>query len=400
VSKATRQVVERFKDPWQELVLSYGQGRPAAKEFTAAEDRCLLCLADTFGFGNWAKVKQELYRINAVQPDVFLDYFLLSSTEESLGKRCEYLMRLAERDVAEQEKKSELEADPSKSKDQQRVLEASVEAEERTRLVADLVGKREAEQRKVSEGRKLEQALNEEQGVSSFKDLRTRAHAAGLVAMSKEESPVVTTSAGKGGGSGKKGASSLGKPFPADLVDSLLAFVIAQKNLGVEKATTSFKDAHSDRELTKRSIDDTIKKHLIKDKLNPEKQERWRRMTDKEKSKKADTGGPHGQAAGGATGAEKRKPSESSLSSKKPKSDKDGVGKKRKSADAGGQPPVDAVSAMVSGGGVATVPKEKGPVRAKTSFQFYTSQNKVRSLLFVSFSFPFFFNFCAFCGLV
>jgi SWI/SNF-related matrix-associated actin-dependent regulator of chromatin subfamily A member 5 len=52
---ATKGVVERFKNPWQDLSVSYGQGRPQSKEFTTVEDRCLLCLAHTHGYGNWEK---------------------------------------------------------------------------------------------------------------------------------------------------------------------------------------------------------------------------------------------------------------------------------------------------------------------------------------------------------
>jgi SWI/SNF-related matrix-associated actin-dependent regulator of chromatin subfamily A member 5 len=436
ITKATREVVERFDDPWQELAISYGQGRgpQTAKEFTAAEDRCLLCLADRCGYGNWRKVKQELYRINAVQPDVFLDYFLLSLTEELIGKRCEHLMRLAERDVAEQEKKrAEVEAEEAAAMQEEQASEerSRLVTEQRSRLIADLKSKRDAEHVKVLQGRKLEQALNEETASSSVEKLRKQALAAGLniskvsVLVGAGSKGGSSSSSGGGGaksaslpvakaatkGSKQEGASSGSTPkvkgkggtaakvFPAHLVDSLVEFVVAQKSTGIDKLVVAFKEAHSEEEITKKSIDEKIRELLIKDKNNAEKQERWRLMTEEDKAKKASAaaaaaaataasnGGSSSQGPSPGGAAEKRKPTEAKGSSaKKTKGDKDGAPKKRKVNDAGVLEAVPLAvspssSSSSSSSSASGPPKEKGPTRAKNPFQFYSSENKVLMLL-------------------
>ena len=52
LASATKEVIERFDNPWHDLFINYGQGRPQSKEYTAVEDRCLLCLAHIHGYGN------------------------------------------------------------------------------------------------------------------------------------------------------------------------------------------------------------------------------------------------------------------------------------------------------------------------------------------------------------
>lgn len=63
--------------------------------------RYLLCFTNQYGYGNWDKVKMALKRCDRFR----FDYFLRSCSSENLGKRIEQLMRMAERENTEYEKK-------------------------------------------------------------------------------------------------------------------------------------------------------------------------------------------------------------------------------------------------------------------------------------------------------
>jgi len=102
---ATARLVSSFNDPWEELTFRHvgGQGRL----FNAVEDRYLLCLTHLHGYGNWDRVRSSIRRCERFR----FDYYLLSCTAEALGKRCEALMRVAEREMIEIDKKQQAAAD-------------------------------------------------------------------------------------------------------------------------------------------------------------------------------------------------------------------------------------------------------------------------------------------------
>jgi SLIDE len=98
---ATRAFVSRFVNPWEQLAFQYcttAQG----KAFNAPEDRYLLCLAHQYGYGAWDQVKAAIRRSGRFK----FDYFLRSCSADTLGKRCEALMRAAEKENAEWEKRA------------------------------------------------------------------------------------------------------------------------------------------------------------------------------------------------------------------------------------------------------------------------------------------------------
>merc|ERR1712007_342285 len=68
--------------------------------FTAEEDRYLLCWAHKYGYGNWEAIKFAIRRSSNFR----FDYFLKSLHPEVIGRRCEYLMRAAEKEVDALEK--------------------------------------------------------------------------------------------------------------------------------------------------------------------------------------------------------------------------------------------------------------------------------------------------------
>lgn len=131
LTAATAKLVNMFKDPWEELTFRYvgNQGRV----YNAIEDRYLLCLTHLHGlvllslhacihsfdiytsistyyvcvlcrvcrYGNWDRVRASIRKCERFR----FDYYLLSCSADTLGKRCEALMRVAERELTEIDKK-------------------------------------------------------------------------------------------------------------------------------------------------------------------------------------------------------------------------------------------------------------------------------------------------------
>jgi SWI/SNF-related matrix-associated actin-dependent regulator of chromatin subfamily A member 5 len=101
LTQSTSRLVSMFRDPWEELTFRHigNQGRL----FNAIEDRYLLCLTHLHGYGNWDRVRSSIRRCERFR----FNYYLLSCSAEALGKRCEALMRAAEREMTEIDKKQQ-----------------------------------------------------------------------------------------------------------------------------------------------------------------------------------------------------------------------------------------------------------------------------------------------------
>jgi hypothetical protein len=68
------------------------------------EDRFLLCLTHLHGYGNWDLVRNSVRRCERFR----FDFYLQSCSADALGKRCELLMRSAERELNEIERKKQV----------------------------------------------------------------------------------------------------------------------------------------------------------------------------------------------------------------------------------------------------------------------------------------------------
>jgi hypothetical protein len=99
LTDATEQLIRQFDDPWEELVFRHVGNH--GRIFSPLEDRYLLCLTQLHGYGAWDRVRDSIRRCEKFR----FDYFLQSCSTEALGKRCESLMRAAERELNEMEKK-------------------------------------------------------------------------------------------------------------------------------------------------------------------------------------------------------------------------------------------------------------------------------------------------------
>ncbi|KAJ1428852.1 Homeodomain-like protein, partial [Ochromonadaceae sp. CCMP2298] len=99
LTAATAKLITMFEDPWEELTFRNvgNQGRI----FNAIEDRFLLCLTHLHGYGSWEQVRNSVRRCERFR----FDFYLQSCSADALGKRCELLMRSAERELLEIERK-------------------------------------------------------------------------------------------------------------------------------------------------------------------------------------------------------------------------------------------------------------------------------------------------------
>lgn len=126
LERATRILVSHFDDPWAELEFTHVNCKD--KMFTADEDRHLICWArkvqigsgrmcyalfvgftiaqslcsfvSQYGYGQWMAIKNAVRR----NPTFRFDYFLRSLPVDLLGRRCEQLMKAAEKEVEQLER--------------------------------------------------------------------------------------------------------------------------------------------------------------------------------------------------------------------------------------------------------------------------------------------------------
>ncbi|KAG2445911.1 hypothetical protein HXX76_000514 [Chlamydomonas incerta] len=87
--------LERYKNPWQELKIQYGANK--GKAYTEEEDRFILCMVHKLGYGNWDDLKAEIRKSWRFR----FDWFFKSRTPQELGRRCETLIRLIEKENEE-----------------------------------------------------------------------------------------------------------------------------------------------------------------------------------------------------------------------------------------------------------------------------------------------------------
>ncbi|KAL4443678.1 hypothetical protein ABPG75_011415 [Micractinium tetrahymenae] len=92
--------LEKYKNPWQELKIQYGQAK--GKAYTEEEDRFLVCMMHKLGYGAWDELKAEIRNHWRFR----FDWFFKSRTPAELSRRCETLIRLIEKENEEDEERS------------------------------------------------------------------------------------------------------------------------------------------------------------------------------------------------------------------------------------------------------------------------------------------------------
>ncbi|KAL4858477.1 ISWI chromatin-remodeling complex ATPase [Chlorella vulgaris] len=84
--------LEKYKNPWQELKLQYGQNK--GKAYNEEEDRFLVCMMHRLGYGAWDELKAEIRNHWRFR----FDWFFKSRTPQELLRRCDQLIRLIEKE--------------------------------------------------------------------------------------------------------------------------------------------------------------------------------------------------------------------------------------------------------------------------------------------------------------
>mmetsp|Transcript_46834 Transcript_46834/g.53157 ORF Transcript_46834/g.53157 Transcript_46834/m.53157 type:complete len:1469 (+) Transcript_46834:105-4511(+) len=97
--RGVKAFISIFDNPWAEIEFTHVNTRD--KLFSAENDRYLLCWAQKYGIGQWGAIKMAIRRSSQFR----FDYFLCSLPLDQIGRRCEYLMRSALKEIEFLEKK-------------------------------------------------------------------------------------------------------------------------------------------------------------------------------------------------------------------------------------------------------------------------------------------------------
>ena len=243
LTDATAKLISQFKNPWEELTFrTFGT---AGKIFNTAEDRFLLCLTHLHGFGSWDQVRSSLRRCDRFR----FDFYLQSCTSEMLGKRCELLMKAAERELQEKERKIK-EGDAKKSNekatafDRQQEIEKSLRSEERKlSLLRDQLNKAKSGHLPGSKNPPKDSAKDcEMAGVSSTSS-------APSLSSATKKRPAAS-------GGAKDGVL---KPVKEKDLPELCRILSAAGTISVDKVIERFMEAHKDGDVSKRQLEIKIK---------------------------------------------------------------------------------------------------------------------------------------------
>jgi SWI/SNF-related matrix-associated actin-dependent regulator of chromatin subfamily A member 5 len=100
LERGTRILISLFDNPWEELEFTHVNTKD--KLFSPDNDRYLLCWTHKYGYGEWGAIKMAVRR----SPKFRFDYFIRSLPIDVIGRRCEHLMRAAEKEVEQMELKA------------------------------------------------------------------------------------------------------------------------------------------------------------------------------------------------------------------------------------------------------------------------------------------------------
>ena len=261
LSNATAKLISCFEDPWEELTFKHSGS--ANRIFNAAEDRFLLCLTHMHGHGSWNRIRSSLQRSDRFR----FDSYLQSCSEDALGKRCELLMRSAERELAEIERKhtdaivqnkqkDQIDIDRGKSltNTQQEIAKKIANIRLQMRNLKDPSGS--GKSTPGSKAGKTDSVLTKSQPTAKkAKPTLSASVAAGGTTTAFSTSKSSASSVGT-----NKGGKSLG--IPDSIIPKLCNYVLANATLGLEAFKTGFTSIHP--ELAKRQIEIKIQEIFVK----------------------------------------------------------------------------------------------------------------------------------------
>ncbi|KAJ3669555.1 hypothetical protein LUZ60_011505 [Juncus effusus] len=99
IMRAISKKLDRYKNPWLELKVQYGQNK--GKLYNEECDRFMLCMVHKLGYGNWDELKAAF----RMSPLFRFDWFVKSRTTQELQRRCDTLIRLVEKENQEHEER-------------------------------------------------------------------------------------------------------------------------------------------------------------------------------------------------------------------------------------------------------------------------------------------------------
>ncbi|KAL7080963.1 hypothetical protein ACP275_14G010900 [Erythranthe tilingii] len=122
IMKAIEKKLDRYKNPWLELKIQYGQNK--GKLYNDECDRFMICMVHKLGYGNWDELKKAF----RTSPLFRFDWFVKSRTTQELARRCDTLIRLVEKENQEYD---ERERQARKEKKQEKNMAAAKRASAR-----------------------------------------------------------------------------------------------------------------------------------------------------------------------------------------------------------------------------------------------------------------------------
>ncbi|KAG2597604.1 hypothetical protein PVAP13_5KG237900 [Panicum virgatum] len=102
IMRAIGKKLDRYKNPWLELKIQYGQNK--GKFYNEECDRFMLCMVHKLGYGNWDELKAAF----RMSPLFRFDWFVKSRTAQELARRCDTLIRLVEKENQEYDEQERL----------------------------------------------------------------------------------------------------------------------------------------------------------------------------------------------------------------------------------------------------------------------------------------------------
>ncbi|VVA16839.1 PREDICTED: ISWI chromatin-remodeling complex [Prunus dulcis] len=140
IMKAIGKKLDRYKNPWLELKIQYGQNK--GKLYNEECDRFMICMVHKLGYGNWDELKAAF----RTSPLFRFDWFVKSRTTQELARRCDTLIRLVEKEnqeydererQARKEKKLAKSMTPSKRAMGRQPTESPTSGKKRKQLTMD-----------------------------------------------------------------------------------------------------------------------------------------------------------------------------------------------------------------------------------------------------------------------
>ncbi|KAL9671376.1 hypothetical protein QQ045_008944 [Rhodiola kirilowii] len=95
IMRAIGKKLDRYKNPWLELKIQYGQNK--GKLYNEECDRFMICMIHKLGYGNWDELKTAF----RTSPLFRFDWFIKSRTTQEIQRRCDALIRLVEKENQE-----------------------------------------------------------------------------------------------------------------------------------------------------------------------------------------------------------------------------------------------------------------------------------------------------------